>query len=528
MKRLALLALLLWSCDDTPVRMPVDAGPMQKDASATDTGVQPDATPMEDAGVEDGGSEPDGGAKDAGTGDGGVTPTGLCRGRPCLTSVGNAAEWGFVSGPAGPTSRCDLVEETMFIVPKSQGTALDEPIYVDVKTYRTLYAFLKEEMSAELPDLDPDVYYEMFERSDTRAYWTGRIYRVEGGGYAFTPTADFYFGSPPDEAAIEAIRDLLAESFTFPLAYTPQTTTAIRDAEQFSSPTLDVLLPEPCAGEGCADPNAFCVIVPAGTELCSQFAENRDVPGELAARFRLEIASGSHALPTQPGTTQMTLFTGGVFGPDQTPIQAPTPGTLTVQDFGGSLSYQYDQTVTAGANTLELTWTVYDSSRNPFILREPFLTSDVGLYGAVNGSTMFPDGQLIGGSCDAAGLPLYFAEGELANGDGFRLEYRHQIPFAGSGPLVLTGAEVRLGGQRIEVRDDFQLVYAGVHHNWDNQFVVIFDQPLTYMGHPVYGIWIDEADYTCCPVDGVYTLDQNLEKLDALQVTSYLRAPSSF
>ena len=75
------------------------------------------------------------------------------------------------------------------------------------------------------------------------------------------------------------------------------------------------------------------------------------------------------------------------------------------------------------------------------------------------------------------------------------------------------------------MRDYFQLTYAGQHHNWDNQFVVLFDQPLTYLGHDVYGIWIDEPGTTCCPVDSIFTVDQNHQKLDQLEVLGYIRAP---
>ncbi len=39
--------------------------------------------------------------------------------------------------------------------------------------------------------------------------------------------------------------------------------------------------------------------------------------------------------------------------------------------------------------------------------------------------------------------------------------------------------------------------------------------------NPVHGLWIDEAPYSCCPVDGVRTLDANLDPLDTLTVTSY-------
>jgi hypothetical protein len=504
MKRALLLALLTLSCTE-PQRLPADVGPV-------DSG--------RDSGTSDSGSE-DASIEDASTGDTGVTPTGICENRPCLTSVGTIEEWAFVSGPARAASRCDLTQETLFILPINAGTAIEETIYIDAGLFENVYFFLQTHLSTQLANLDPDVFYDLFEAGGTREYWTGRIFRTEEGDFAFDLTLDFYFGQPPDAAALEQIRTQLMESFGFTLKYAPQSLGAISMAEQFQNPPFEVLLPVPCAGEGCSDPNAFCAVIPQGTELCGHFAEGRDVPGELDAKIRLQVAPGSYEIPRQVGTMPMHLFTGGTYGIDRIPIDASAEGLLTVRDFGGgSLSYSYAQTLTAGADTIELTWELGD-----FVYREPRLTQ-AGAYGIVNNSQMFPDGQIIAGSCTASDLHLYFAEGQLANGDSFRFSYRHQIPFAGSGPLFLTGAQVTLGGGMAIVRDYFQLTYAGEHHNWNNQFLILFDQPLTYLGHDVYGIWIDEPGFQCCPVDSIYTVDQNHQKLDQLEVLGYLRAPA--
>ena len=76
------------------------------------------------------------------------------------------------------------------------------------------------------------------------------------------------------------------------------------------------------------------------------------------------------------------------------------------------------------------------------------------------------------------------------------------------------------GGQTTTVTDYFRLVYAGVHHNWNNQFWILFDPPVTYGGHAVSGLWIDEEAYMS-ELEAAHTLDAALQPLDRLDVTSY-------
>lgn len=514
----ALLLIGLFACDGSgDDELAPDAG--TRDTGSSDSGAV-DSGAI-DSGAPDAGSG-DGGEADAG--DSGVTPTGICTGKPCLTRVTTPAEWAAIAGPAAHATRCDLLEETFFILPRA-GAGITETIFIDVKARSTVYEFVRSDLAAEVPGMDPQTFFERFERDDMRTYWTGRIFRAASGDHAFSVFTSAYFGSPPDQAAIVAIHDALAAAFTLPLGYAPQAGVEVAQARMFQNVPFPLLLPEPCAGEGCA--GGGCLVIPDGTDLCGQFAENRMVPGEIAAKVRLDLVAGSHPLPAQVGVTSLTLFSGGELGVDRRPLASLGPGSLETTSFQGTLSYTYTQQLAAGSDTVDLTWMIYRAGET-IVLREPALTDEVYLYGTINAAMMLPDSQIAGGSCDAAGLHLYFIEGETSAGDVFRLEYRHQLPFAGSGPLVLTGAEILLGGAMIEVRDYFRLVYAGVHHNWDNQFVVIFDQPISYMGHDVYGIWIDEPGIECCPVDGIFTIDAAYQKLDTLAVTRYIRAPKLF
>ena len=93
MKRFA-LALLTFACTE-PTRLPVDTGP-REDAGPKDAADGGDAGDTGDAGA-------DAGTNDSGAEDTGVIPTGICEDRPCLTTIGNDADWSFVSGPAGTT-----------------------------------------------------------------------------------------------------------------------------------------------------------------------------------------------------------------------------------------------------------------------------------------------------------------------------------------------------------------------------------------------------------------------------------------
>ena len=160
-----------------------------------------------------------------------------------------------------------------------------------------------------------------------------------------------------------------------------------------------------------------------------------------------------------------------------------------------------------------------------FLFAEPFLGDHFGaMLGDPAATTQDVLTQL--GSCTSESLEPWRVRGALADGGGFQIAYRYQPPFAGSGPLFPTRGEVTLGGQTAVVDDYFRLVYAGEHHNWNNQYWVLFATPVTYRGHAVHGLWLDEAAFTS-ELDAAYTLDAAQQPLDTLDVTSYVveRAP---
>ena len=86
--------------------------------------------------------------------------------------------------------------------------------------------------------------------------------------------------------------------------------------------------------------------------------------------------------------------------------------------------------------------------------------------------------------------------------------------------------EVTFGGVTTTVDDYFRLVYTGAHHNWNNQFWILFDAPVTYAGHDVWGLWIDEESYMS-ELEAAHSLDMQLRPLDLLEVTDYAVGPAN-
>jgi hypothetical protein len=57
--------------------------------------------------------------------------TGLCSGKPCLTSIDDAVDWAAVNiGYTG--ERCDFLEDTKYLAPATASAALQEIVFQDV------------------------------------------------------------------------------------------------------------------------------------------------------------------------------------------------------------------------------------------------------------------------------------------------------------------------------------------------------------------------------------------------------------
>lgn len=488
------------------------------DANA-DAGFSADATSGADAQT----------SLDAAPHDSGVFGTGACVQKACLTSISNQAEWDFVAGPMSDTTVCDVDEYVQFVFPKDNNSPFQETIYIDVKTDAIALTFLRRELPQHFSTLNADTFFRLFQKETDLEYYTGKIFRISSPNqppeYGFTIETAQAWAPAMTQTEVAQLRTKLTASFHLPLGYAPQGTWAINAAKNFQNPPFPLYLPELCPGEGCGPNNEPCLVIPSDTELCGHFVENRSVELNYERKIKLELISGNYTFPNAPGTTAMNLFASGELGPNHAPIQPAGPGVLVTQDFGGTLYYTYKQSFSAGSDVIDFNWSIYFPPNEPFALREPQISDYVSLYGMLNQGQTFEDTFQLG-SCKMNSLPEFYAEAQFANGDSILIQYKHELPAAGSGPWLMRRADVVLDGNHVKVEDYWNLVYAGLHHNWDNQMWIIFPQPIMYDGHPIYGIWIDEDDFQCCPPSGVYTLDQDLTRLDTLNATIYVRGPN--
>ncbi|MGE0549246.1 MAG: hypothetical protein AB7O24_15445 [Kofleriaceae bacterium] len=447
---------------------------------------------------------------------------GVCTDRPCRTTIETEQQWAAVSTDhTGP--RCDFAQETKYIAPASAAAALQEVVFHDVKTHRLHFAFMTQVLTEYFGGMAPQTYRTLVQLRATRQYWAGAIFQLrdpDGAitGYGFDVIVD---RTIPDEelteAEIEAIGSLLATEFRLPLTYAPTTDEAIERARRFTRITSH--FPRACGQVQCTKPNTDCFIVPEPVSLCGQFIEDRTIQTEHARKATLAVMPGVYEIDGTPGSyTIPALFGAGTLGPQEVPlVPAGTTGTYEITA-GGFGQRTYRQLFDAGGEPYELSWSVR-SDGGGVPIAEPQIQGRIEpLLGPVGTSDNNEIALLT--SCHAPNLEAWQIRGELPDGDGFVIDVRYEVPLAGSGPLLVTGAEVTLGGQTTVVDDYFRLVYAGEHHNWNNQYWVLFDAPVAYAGHSVYGLWLDETELSE-GLEAAWTLDASQQPLDAISVSAY-------
>ncbi len=496
------------------------------DAAAGDVG-----TPPGDAGTtpEDAGATPsDTGVvgPDAAPGDTGTSTSGPCAGLACRARIDTDAEFEALSR-ASPEGGCQFDRELWIVLAESATSPLQDTYYVDAGAHPQVIDFVRA-LGPRYAALDVEQYFRAFEREDTREQRVGRIRRLlpvvgQPHRYAFDLFESEYFAvRSPTAADIQAVLDQLGRTFALPLGYAPALWGAIRAAERITNPAFALHLPALCPGETCAAGAGPCLVLPTDGELCGRFIDNRPVAEERAHQMRVQLAAGAHRLERGG---RVALIAGGAYGPGRAAVVPGEPGRVITQDVGGLTYWSVEQTATVGGQPVVLRVDLPVSGPG-LVLRDPFIDFTV-MYASI-AAGMPGEAAAHLSSCAATTLPRYYAEADLGGGDRLRLEYRYSAPAGGSGPLLPTRADVVLGGERRTVTDAFGLVYAGVHHNWDNQFQIYFDAPITLRGRAVHGLWIDEPGTTCCPVDSIRTLDAQGQVIETLTTVSYARAPRLF
>lgn len=456
----------------------------------------------------------------------------LCAGKPCRTTITTDADWAAVAMPhAAADGRCDFLEDSKFIAPATADAALAEVMFQDVKAHRLHLDFMTQVLPEIFGGMTLPQYQQRVLRRAGRQYWAGALFRLvdETGtttGYGFDVAVDPAWDEQLTEAEVASVAALLATQFHLPLVYAPVSDDAIYFARMFTGVVPH--LPRACQFVPCATQGVDCIEIPAALSVCGHFMEGRETAVEYARKTRLAIAAGTVELPRAVGVhTVPAIFGAGEQGPTHAALTpAATTARYEIVQHPGFTQRIYTQRYTSPAGELELRWEPQlPGTGGGFRFEEPYVTR---YFGAMLGPSRSIDRDAFAqlGSCTAIDYEPWRLRGTLADGGSFGLDFRYQPPFAGSGPLFPTRGEVTLGTTTTIVDDYFRVVYAGEHHNWNNQFWILFASPVTYRGHAVHGLWLDEQPTTSA-LDGAYTLDANQQPLDTLDVTSYVveRAP---
>lgn len=471
-------------------------------------------------------SDPGSAPTDAGT----DAASGLCAGRPCRTSIDTAEDWAEVSRPHVGDGRCDFVEDGKFVAPAVDGDVLTDVVFQDVGVHALHLDFLTQALPELFGGMTPQQYQQVALRRAGRRLWAGAIFQLvdEGGvviGYGFDVAVDPAWDEQLTEAEVNDVARRLRAAFHLPLVYAPVTDEAIYFARQFTSTTVHY--PRACQFVRCANPSLDCVVVPESTTVCGHFMEGRPVEVEHARKTRLSVAAATVELPRTVGVhTVAAIFGAGELGPTHAAVTPRgTTATYEVVQHASFTQRIYRQPYDTAAGPVELRWEVpLPDTGGGFRFQAPYLDHHFyALLGPTEAVTQDELSQL--GSCRPDSLELWRATATFTDGAA-TLDFRYQPPFAGSGPLFPIRGEVTLGGRTAIVDDYFRLVYAGEHHNWNNQYWILFAAPLDFRGHPVHGLWLDEAAFTS-QLDGAYTLGADLRPLDTLTTTRYdvARAP---
>ncbi len=451
----------------------------------------------------------------------------FCASRACRSSVASTTDWQAVSVPSG-SARCDLVEVSKFLVPVDAAAAaatVPGPVFIDVRRRALHLDFLRQDVAEVFAGLTEPGYQALVQRRASRQLWAGALHRITDIDGATTAYGFDVIVDPTDyeealtEAEVTSIHAALAAQFTLPLVYAPTTDDAIGQTYQFE--TLPVWLPRNCSVVPCTDATAACAVVPTALTTCGVFMEGRPIDEEYAFQVQLTVPAGEVVLPIDVGTHAVEpVFGAGVFGPSQAAL-APTvgPASFEVAQIGDYRYGAYRQGFTADGETYWLAWDVPMGAVGTGVaLAEPWLANS---FYAILESTG-PDARGVArlSSCEASLHQRWQLAVSFADGSGATIDTRYVPPSAGSGPVLPTRAEVTLDGTTAVVDDYFGLVYAGLHHNWDNAYWVLFDAPITYQGHLVYGLEL-AAMANLDTAGTAATLDADQQPLDVLTITDF-------
>ncbi|HQH70985.1 MAG TPA: hypothetical protein PK360_02790 [bacterium] len=275
---------------------------------------------------------------------------------------------------------------------------------------------------------------------------------------------------------------------------------------------------------------SITIRIPENQQAVGVFQEFREIREEYELLSLVRFKSGDHAVPAVAGETFASdLIERFEFGPRQTvaePLRAGAFHGETTPWDPNALILKFEQPFKALEKTITLKFELYliiqsdeTLQQDLFVIDDEYLDSNLFLEGTVQQGDVTQNLRF--GSVGYESFPLWRIDVQLEDGQNLKLYQRFQVPMAGSGPAQLVYAEGAIQEGSFQQSNYWRLVYSAGHHNWDEKFWVLFDEP---MGG-AYGVAVITVEF---PFEAsAYTLDQNLNPLRTIGVVKYTKAETS-
>ncbi|MBW2701834.1 MAG: hypothetical protein JRF33_13545 [Deltaproteobacteria bacterium] len=237
--------------------------------------------------------------------------------------------------------------------------------------------------------------------------------------------------------------------------------------------------------------HAFLLNVPAGTSLCGGFAQGRGWELEMALLGQIELAPGAHVFARQAGIESRELVSILRMGPDAEVLQATgQPGELeTIEESTERWRYQFTKHYTWNAEPvrleLQFVLSMVDQAW-PAELTLPHISWPHSVSAKVYiGAGLSVDDEIQAfGLCDLGDSQREIYTGTILDASrSFTITLQQGPWYEGcmvageTACLFFIQATLQAGDFSQTVTDRFRLIYAGNHHNWFDDHLVLLDPP---------------------------------------------------
>jgi hypothetical protein len=264
--------------------------------------------------------------------------------------------------------------------------------------------------------------------------------------------------------------------------------------------------------------------VPAPVTLCTLWRPAYPITQEHAERATLALAPGLTTLPVKPGQATHDLFGDLRYGPAATLAEPVGPGTARVvarPEQPGFVRVELSRDYRVAGRVLQARLSYLDVRADALNVR--LLNADALTAGSAYITLQPPDdptpSQVLS-PCGLDLLPGHRLDITFDAGQHATLHVKKGRGFQSYHWADLVAAEVTLAAGTREVHDFHQLAYDAQRHNWNEEYLVVFDPPLGDAHALVIaqeGTATGEGDYRATLLDATFEVVRHLP-VGAVQV----------